>query len=296
MEVGWSCHDCKFKRYERQRYNSEKQKRAVITHAANFQVLSKKDAASIAAPEIEELTQSYKTSLQKVLGRGTWNSGGSGVIDGQDDYLQAPKVSEDFVPPATLAVKDTNMVSKKHKRGSEAEESTDRREREEPRAKRTKNSQGVHNQHEKDLIKFFLEEEINTGNRTEQKWQAISEKLAQHGIQRTQWAVKSWWSREGRSETGFEERQNPAGRKMVTSKQDPEERRKARERKKAESRQAQTGPHDIQIGDTSFGAKDLDVSQDEPNRYRTGADQEVYHSYAEMLSCCTKKTKQHTAV
>lgn len=242
---------------------------------------SQRSTASTGVPVVGTPTQSCENRVQKRSGRGTWNSGGSGIVDGLDDYLPALKVLKNFALPIANTVKDVEMTSSKHERNAEAEENSDRREREEPRAKRTKNSQGVHDQHEKDLIRQFLEEEINVGNRTERKWQAISEKLAQHGIQRTRWAVKSWWSREGRSETGFEERQNPTGRKMVTSKQDPEERRKARERRKAGLRQAQTSTHHIQTGDifSSLCANDLDASLDEPNRDRTGASQETNYSY-----------------
>ncbi|KAL9024388.1 MAG: hypothetical protein Q9196_006554 [Gyalolechia fulgens] len=240
MEVEWWCHDCEIERNERQEYKIEKHQRGVNTIKAGSGGLSQRDISSTATSLVGSLTQTCKSSIHKPSGRGTWNSGGNGVVDGLGDFFRAPQASKRFAAPTTSAVKDPTKPSKKHKRSSEAEESPDGPESEEPRQKRTKDSQGIHDQHVKDLIKHFLQEEIESGNKTEQKWQAVSAKLAQHGIQRSQWSIKAWWSREGRLETGFDERQNPGGRKLVTSKQDPEERRKARERRKAESRQTRT--------------------------------------------------------
>ncbi|KAL9005049.1 MAG: hypothetical protein Q9188_002156 [Gyalolechia gomerana] len=236
-EVEWWCHDCEIERNQRRQYKNEKHQRAINTNIAGFEGLSQRDTGSRATSLIGSLTQTYESSVHKPSGRGTWNSGGNGVADRLGNYFPAPQASKRFAARATSAVKDTMKASKKHKRTPGAEETLDRPESEEPRPKRTKDSQGIHDKHVKDLITGFLQDEIKAGNKTEQKWQAVSEKLAQQGIQRSRWSIKAWWSREGRLETGFDERTNPVGRKLVTSKQDPEERRKARERRKAELRQ-----------------------------------------------------------
>ncbi|KAL8943127.1 MAG: hypothetical protein Q9216_001257 [Gyalolechia sp. 2 TL-2023] len=233
----WWCDTCEIERNERQQRRSKKHRRAANTNRAGLDGLSQRDLSSTAAPLVGSLTQTCKSSVHTPSGRGTWNSGGKGVIDESGDLFPAPQASRTLAAPATSAAKDPIKPSGKHKLSSDAEESSDRLESEEPQAKRTKDSKGVHDDRVKKLIKHFLEEEVEAENWTEQKWQAVSEKLARHGIQRSRWSIKAWWSREGRSETGFDERQHPLGRKLVTSKQDPEERRKARERRKAKMRQ-----------------------------------------------------------
>lgn len=68
-------------------------------------------------------------------------------------------------------------------------------------------------------------------NLTEQKWKVISERLAaRFGFFRSNIAVKNFWSRQGRALTGVDERRNPNPDKMVTSKQNPEQRKRARQR------------------------------------------------------------------
>ncbi|KAL9584023.1 MAG: hypothetical protein Q9212_002364 [Teloschistes hypoglaucus] len=105
----------------------------------------------------------------------------------------------------------------------------------ESRSKRTKNSRNTYDDVVTVLVARYVQEEINADNRTESKWEKVSNKLKMHGIERSKWSIKNWWSRCGRHETGIEERQNPTGRKVVTSKQSPEDRKKARERKKLEA-------------------------------------------------------------
>ncbi|KAI4255694.1 MAG: hypothetical protein LQ352_002443 [Teloschistes flavicans] len=103
-----------------------------------------------------------------------------------------------------------------------------------PKSKRTKMLRRTYGKDETVLVAHYVRQEIDNGNRTESKWERVSEQLQMHGIFKSKWSIKNWWSRCGRHETGIEERQNPTGRKMVTSKQSPEDRKKARERKKLE--------------------------------------------------------------
>ncbi|KAL8923774.1 MAG: hypothetical protein Q9208_004422 [Pyrenodesmia sp. 3 TL-2023] len=115
------------------------------------------------------------------------------------------------------------------------EESTEPSENDQPKKKRKQGVQGV-KENEKALIARYMKVEVDAKNGTESKWQNVADKLrAFHGIQRSGNSVKAWWSRQGRQEFGLDERKNPNGRKLVTSKQDPDERRKARERKKREA-------------------------------------------------------------
>lgn len=93
-------------------------------------------------------------------------------------------------------------------------------------------SQSNYTKEEKQWVVYYLKEEVSRRNLTESKWDNISRELLRHGLRRSKCSIKAWWSRYGREETGFDERQNPNGRNLVTSKQDPEDRKKARRLKK----------------------------------------------------------------
>ncbi|KAL8765794.1 MAG: hypothetical protein Q9209_007233 [Squamulea sp. 1 TL-2023] len=99
-------------------------------------------------------------------------------------------------------------------------------------------SQSNYKEDEKKLVLYYLRKEVSRGNLTESKWEKISRKLVKHGLRRSKCSIKAWWSRYGREETGFDERQNPNGRNMVTSKQNPEDRRNARRLKKQQLRKS----------------------------------------------------------
>ncbi|KAL8759860.1 MAG: hypothetical protein Q9184_003497 [Pyrenodesmia sp. 2 TL-2023] len=143
--------------------------------------------------------------------------------------------------PATSRPLDgaTRRPSQQIKRALEDEdddeESTQPSGNDQPKKKRKQGVQGV-KESEKALIARYMKVEVDAKNGTESKWQNVADKLrTNHGIQRSGHSVKAWWSRQGRQEFGLDERKNPNGRKLVTSKQDPDERRKARERKKREA-------------------------------------------------------------
>ncbi|KAL8862962.1 MAG: hypothetical protein Q9178_000904 [Gyalolechia marmorata] len=93
-------------------------------------------------------------------------------------------------------------------------------------------SKSNYQENEKTWVLHYLKEEVSRRNFTESKWENISQRLAEHGSRRSRNSIKAWWSRYGRQETGFDERQNPNGRRLVTSKQDPEDRKKMRRLKK----------------------------------------------------------------
>ncbi|KAL8847027.1 MAG: hypothetical protein Q9221_007912 [Calogaya cf. arnoldii] len=102
-----------------------------------------------------------------------------------------------------------------------------------PRRKKQKPlSQSNYTREEKRWVVYYLKREVSQRNFTESKWENVSRKLMEHGLRRSKCSIKAWWSRYGREETGFDERQNPNGRSLITSRQDPEDRKKARRLKK----------------------------------------------------------------
>lgn len=136
-------------------------------------------------------------------------------------------------PPTAPAL--SRPVYQKQKRALEADDSPEPAETNQSNSKRKKSAQSVQD-NEKALIARYVQEEIDKNNYAESKWQNVADKLLKdHSISRSGNSVKAFWSRYGREEFGIDERKNPDGRNLVTSKQDPEERRKARERKKREA-------------------------------------------------------------
>ncbi|KAL8699187.1 MAG: hypothetical protein Q9224_001524 [Gallowayella concinna] len=109
-----------------------------------------------------------------------------------------------------------------------------------PRKKRKLSSQSAYKEEEKKWVVHYLKMEVVSRNLTESKWENISKELARHGFARSKCSIKAWWSRYGREETGFDERQNPTGRNMVTSKQHPADRKKARQLRKITRRAEET--------------------------------------------------------
>ncbi|KAL8821931.1 MAG: hypothetical protein Q9223_000089 [Gallowayella weberi] len=108
------------------------------------------------------------------------------------------------------------------------------------RKKRKLGSQSTYKEEEKKWVVHYLKVEVARRNLTESKWENISKGLARHGFDRSKCSIKAWWSRYGREETGFDERQNPTGRNMVTSKQNPEDRKQARHLRKTKRRAEET--------------------------------------------------------
>lgn len=233
----WWCHDCEAEFSEWQPSQVYQRDRTLNARKAEIENLNRRDINSIPKSSTGNVPQTY-SNVHRLSGRKTWNSGGNGIPADVGDYSLTLEPIGGYVDSTRSdPVKVISRRSRKGKRAVENIESSDSPETEEPKLKRKRSSQGINDEHTQTLVVRFLKEEITARNLTEKKWQAISEKLAKHGINRSQWSIKAWWSRRGRLLTGFDERQNPTGRKLVTSKQDPEDRRRARERKKAESGQ-----------------------------------------------------------
>lgn len=96
---------------------------------------------------------------------------------------------------------------------------------------------------EKDLVRLLMEEVINEKqvNLTEKKWEVISDRLAQRfNVARSKTSVKNYWSREGRLLTGLDERRKPNPEKLVTSVQNPEQRKRARQQTARPSKRKRT--------------------------------------------------------
>ena len=68
---------------------------------------------------------------------------------------------------------------------------------------------------------------------TNKKWEEARDVLrTQYGFSRTWKSIKSEWARYGRERTGIDER-NVKGRNLVTSREDPKDRREKRKAKNA---------------------------------------------------------------
>lgn len=132
----------------------------------------------------------------------------------------------------------TPLIRSPKRRMTTLEDDQDRsspQDNKQPKSKRTKTLRNTYDDDVTARVARYVQQEIVAGNHTESKWENVSSKLKMDGIERSKWSIKNWWSRFGRHETGIEERQNPNGRKLVTSKQSPEDRKKARERRKLEA-------------------------------------------------------------
>ena len=76
--------------------------------------------------------------------------------------------------------------------------------------------------------------------RTERKWEVLSTRLGErYQFDRKPLCVKNFWSRQGRRMFGLDERKKPKAHKMVTSVQDPLDRKRRREEKKQQQAQQQ---------------------------------------------------------
>jgi len=87
-----------------------------------------------------------------------------------------------------------------------------------------------------DLMKAMLEspdpEDVKVKG-TDHKWQLLADRLRRiHGFERTANSVKNYWQRKGRARFSIDERIVAKPEKMVTSVQNPEDRKKSRDAKK----------------------------------------------------------------
>ncbi len=77
-------------------------------------------------------------------------------------------------------------------------------------------------------------------SRTEKRWEKVRHLLLErYDISRTHTAIKNYWNREGRRDSGLDERKKPNPNKLVTGVQDPADRKALREAKKKAEKDAQ---------------------------------------------------------
>ncbi|KAL8842686.1 MAG: hypothetical protein Q9170_000461 [Blastenia crenularia] len=233
-EDDWLCHDCGEKLVELHQHENKNFRRTKLTNEGEVEKPISTRISGKAMSSAMRSTQILAGETHQPSGRGAWNSGGYGVVEGRDYTLMSKPVKGLAAPATSRLLKGIPNPPQTNKRALQGEDLSDLPKDGQERKSR-KSSQGIHDKETQALVVRFLKEEIADGNLTEQKWQAISQKLAKHGITRSQYSVKAWWSRKGRSQTGFDERQNPNGRKLVTSKQNPDDRRRARQRKQTMS-------------------------------------------------------------
>lgn len=183
--------------------------------------------------DLSAMTDGGSTSLPtKLHGRVDQSSSGSAKrkINGASDPSQRP------VPPSSGVRSRGLERPRENKRRPEVEDPVASHGIQQPRKKHKSISQSNYTHEEKKWVRYYLKGEVSRGNLTESKWDIVSRELIKHGLRRSKCSIKAWWSRYGREEMGFDERQNPNGRNLVTSKQDPEDRKKARRLKKQQLR------------------------------------------------------------
>ena len=88
---------------------------------------------------------------------------------------------------------------------------------------------------EREYVKVLMQEILTEQkfHKSEKKWTEISKHLMDRfQVDRSAGAVKNYWNRHGRQDSGIDERKNKRPDRMVTGVQDPESRREARKRKR----------------------------------------------------------------
>lgn len=93
--------------------------------------------------------------------------------------------------------------------------------------------------HERDLVRALMQEVLAEGqvNLTEKKWEVISDRLAsRYGFRRSNTSIKNYWNRQGRAQTGVDERRKPNPTKLTTSVQTAQQRKRARKQVSTASR------------------------------------------------------------
>ncbi len=166
--------------------------------------------------------------LRKLHGCVDQSSSGSAKrkINHVDSSAQTP------VPPSSVLGFPGRGKPQENRRPPEVEDPVASHRIQQPRKEHKPGPQSNYTREERKWVVYYLKGEVSRGNLTESKWDKVSRELVKHGLKRSKCSIKAWWSRSGREETGFDERRNPNGRNLVTSKQDPEDRKNARRLKK----------------------------------------------------------------
>lgn len=120
---------------------------------------------------------------------------------------------------------------------------------------------------QKDAVEAELRQVIREGqvNRTEQRWVVIQDRLHNnHGITRTPTAIKNYWNREGRLSTGLDERNKPRPYAMVTGVQNPEDRKRARQKNKLTQQKGDVDGAEIEDDEgDDIGDEEVEDEEDE---------------------------------
>ena len=173
---------------------------------------------------------------------------GATTVSKKQPTASASRVSKKKAPKATAS---TRHATKREK----ADNKADKKPWKDP----------TESQRFADLLREMLassETEDMRVKGTDHKWEVLSDRLLQrYGYDRTHNSVKNYWQRTGRAYFGIDERLVANPNKMVTSVQDPADRKRRREEKKREAAKANSE-------DTSFDAYDDTVS-DRPQKHTT---------------------------
>ena len=97
--------------------------------------------------------------------------------------------------------------------------------------------------HEKEYVRLLMREILSERvyHRTEQKWPEISRRLlSRYKIDRSKGSIKNHWNRQGRQESGIDERVKRKTPKLQTGYQDPDVRKKERKQKKEHQQQRES--------------------------------------------------------
>ena len=105
-----------------------------------------------------------------------------------------------------------------------------------PKAKRSKRRPTRYTEDEQAMTERYVRYVVSRGNQTESKWAEIRALLLSEGVDKSASSIKNYWSRFGRENSKFDERQK-AGKNLITSKQDPENRKRNRRQKKRQEQQ-----------------------------------------------------------
>ncbi|KAL8972353.1 MAG: hypothetical protein Q9183_000600 [Haloplaca sp. 2 TL-2023] len=159
------------------------------------------------------------------------------VGDFQNPYL-TPTSSRKPAGPSVTGLEGTNTPTPTGtKRTSEdRDEVLSIHDGSQPEAKRSKRRPTRYTEDEQAMTERYVRYVVSRGNQTESKWAEVRQLLLSEGVDKSPSSIKNYWSRFGRENSKFDERQK-VGKNLITSKQDPENRKRNREQKKHQDQQ-----------------------------------------------------------
>ncbi|KAL8742917.1 MAG: hypothetical protein Q9190_004676 [Brigantiaea leucoxantha] len=226
--------------------------------------------------EQEPLTDQNPVSQQPVMPP---NQSSQGLLGSEDLLTETPTrhqappphrlpKDQDSAPPKSTTVGDQTPQKPLTNEDAPVQKSqTNSRED-------TGNRSGI-SEEEQLIIKQLVQEQMALGNYTEEKWLRISRELqTKFHIHRGFLSIKNFWNRHGRDKFGLDERKKPNPGKMVTGKQDPVERKKAREdqkkRKRREMVDQDSEKTPSRIGSDGISTEDEDGDAQELKKIKSG--------------------------